>query len=142
MIALTKTIIRNILRSGAIEGLTGPQLGVLINLNSRGPQTPSELSDQMMVTQGNITGLTQRLKRNGLIEIRRSTSDRRVVKIVISKQGVEKLDSIGPAWEQKIAESFTCLDGVDQKIFHSLLSRICESLNVTSNHLGIKQESK
>ncbi len=142
MIALTKTILRNIIRSGAIEGLTGPQLGILVNLRNRGPQTPSELSDLMIVTQGNITGLTQRLKKNGLVEIRRSSSDRRVLKIAISKQGIERLDFIVPTWEKKITESFSCLEAGDQKAFHSLLSRICESLDVTSNYLGTSRESK
>jgi DNA-binding MarR family transcriptional regulator len=52
-----------------------------------GPLTMTELGQRLMVSGGNMTGLTDRLEREGLVERRGDPADRRVQRISLTPRG-------------------------------------------------------
>jgi len=52
-----------------------------------GPLTMTELGQRLMVSGGNMTGLTDRLEREGLVERRNDPADRRVQRISLTPRG-------------------------------------------------------
>ena len=70
--------------------LTGPQLTVVKILEGIGDLSLSELSDKIRAQNSTVTGIIDRMEREGLVQRQRSTEDRRVVHIRLTDKG-EKL---------------------------------------------------
>jgi DNA-binding MarR family transcriptional regulator len=71
-------------------GITVPQFEALRQLKS-GVQTMGAMADEMHCSRGNMTGVTDRLDRDGLVIRERSKDDRRVVTISLTEKGVATL---------------------------------------------------
>ncbi len=67
--------------------LTGPQLTVLKMLEGLGDLSLSELSERIRAQNSTVTGIIDRMEREGLVTRTRSTEDRRVVKIRLTDKG-------------------------------------------------------
>jgi DNA-binding MarR family transcriptional regulator len=67
--------------------LTGPQLTVLKVLESVGDLSLSELSERIRAQNSTVTGIIDRMEREGLVVRARSTEDRRVVNIRLTDKG-------------------------------------------------------
>jgi DNA-binding MarR family transcriptional regulator len=67
--------------------LTGPQLTVIKMLEQIGDLSLSELSDRIRAQNSTVTGIIDRMEREGLVVRERSTSDRRVVHIKLTDKG-------------------------------------------------------
>src|SRR5579864_9710756 len=67
--------------------LTGPQLTVLKMLEGVGDLSLSDLSDRIRAQNSTVTGIIDRMEREGLVLRARSTEDRRVVKIKLTDKG-------------------------------------------------------
>src|SRR6201984_1596629 len=68
--------IRRLLRE--VFGVTLPRFDLMAQLDKApGGMTLGELSQRMMVSNGNVTGLSERLVALGLLDRRQSRSDRR-----------------------------------------------------------------
>ena len=70
-------------------GLTGPQLAVVKMLEPVGKLSLSALSAKIRARNSTVTGIIDRMEREGLVERRRSENDRRVIHIVLTKKGRE-----------------------------------------------------
>jgi DNA-binding MarR family transcriptional regulator len=68
-------------------GLTGPQLTVAKMLDELGDLSLSELSDRIRAQNSTVTGIVDRMEREGLVDRKRSAEDRRVVHIRLSEKG-------------------------------------------------------
>ncbi len=68
-------------------GLTGPQLTVIKLLESLGDLSLSSLSERIRAQNSTVTGIIDRMEREGLVRRERSTADRRVVFIRLSEKG-------------------------------------------------------
>jgi DNA-binding MarR family transcriptional regulator len=77
---LTKELARSV-------DLTGPQLTVLKMLEGVGDLSLSELSERIRAQNSTVTGIIDRMEREGLVLRARSTEDRRVVKIKLTDKG-------------------------------------------------------
>lgn len=69
------------------HGLTGPQVTALKILESLGTLSLSELSARMSAKNSTITGIVDRMERDGLVRRERSADDRRVVHIRATERG-------------------------------------------------------
>ena len=67
--------------------LTGPQLTVLKMLEGVGDLSLSELSERIRAQNSTVTGIIDRMEREGLVVRARSTEDRRVVHIRLTEKG-------------------------------------------------------
>jgi len=70
-------------------GLTGPQLTVIKLLESFDDLSLSSLSERIRAQNSTVTGIIDRMEREGLVRRERSTSDRRVVHIRLSEKGLK-----------------------------------------------------
>lgn len=75
-------------------GLTGPQLTVIKLLESFGDLSLSSLSERIRAQNSTVTGIIDRMEREGLVVRERSKTDRRVVLIKLSDKGSELARSI------------------------------------------------
>lgn len=69
--------------------LTGPQLTVVKLLETFGDLSLSELSDRIRAQNSTVTGIIDRMEREGLVVRERSKEDRRVVYIKLTAKGRE-----------------------------------------------------
>ena len=67
---------------------------VLAMLGDSGAMSVSEISKRLGIAKPNITPLVDRLVNAGLVDRVRSTTDRRVVNVVIQKEGRKRLREI------------------------------------------------
>jgi DNA-binding MarR family transcriptional regulator len=67
--------------------LTGPQLTVVKMLESVGDLSLSDLSDRIRAQNSTVTGIVDRMEREGLVVRSRSTEDKRVVRIRLTEKG-------------------------------------------------------
>ncbi len=69
-------------------GLTLPQFDVLVQLNRQSTgMTSKDLSKELLVTAGNVTGLIYRLQARGLVERHPHPTDRRAAILKLSASG-------------------------------------------------------
>lgn len=94
--AIVETIVylytesRRLTKQAAREvGLTGPQLTVIKLLDTFGDLSLSTLSERIRAQNSTVTGIIDRMEREGLVNRERSTADRRVVYIRLSTKGRE-----------------------------------------------------
>lgn len=92
--AIVETIVylytesRRLTKQAAREvGLTGPQLTVIKLLDTFGDLSLSSLSERIRAQNSTVTGIIDRMEREGLVLRERSTSDRRVVYIRLTPKG-------------------------------------------------------
>ncbi|NUP04946.1 MAG: MarR family transcriptional regulator [Polyangiaceae bacterium] len=79
---------RRLTKQAAREvGLTGPQLTVIKLLDTFGDLSLSTLSERIRAQNSTVTGIIDRMEREGLVLRERSTSDRRVVFIRLTPKG-------------------------------------------------------
>lgn len=78
----------------ARHGLTGPQLSVAKILEDLGDLSLSELSEKINAQNSTVTGIVDRMEREGLVERKRSSDDRRVVHIRLTRKGHELARSL------------------------------------------------
>jgi MarR family transcriptional regulator, organic hydroperoxide resistance regulator len=67
--------------------LTGPQLTVVKILETVGDLSLSDLSDRIRAQNSTVTGIVDRMEREGLVVRERSTEDKRVVNIRLTEKG-------------------------------------------------------
>jgi DNA-binding MarR family transcriptional regulator len=69
--------------------LTGPQLTVVKILEGIGDLSLSELSERIRAQNSTVTGIIDRMVREGLVVRARSSEDKRVVKIKLTPKGAK-----------------------------------------------------
>ncbi len=67
--------------------LTGPQLAVIKGLEQIGKLSLTELSERIRAQNSTVTGIIDRMEREGLVVRERSTEDRRVIQIRLTEKG-------------------------------------------------------
>lgn len=101
---------------------TLPKFDVLAELGrSEKPQTMSELSRQLMVSNGNATGVIDRLQRDGLVQRLSSEDDRRVQYISLTKTGKLAFKRMAAAHETWITELMSGLRKTEIKEYNERL---------------------
>ncbi len=94
VIPLLKKRLSHISAFQSENGLPLSHFQVLSLLNERGSMSVSEISEFFDIAKPNITPLVDRLVNSGLVDRVRSTTDRRVVFIVILDEGRTRLKTI------------------------------------------------
>ena len=85
-------------------GLTDVQLNLLMMLRHQGGTeglSQARLSELMVVGRANVTGLVDRLERDGLVK-RTDTKDRRYNIILLTDKGQKLLDKIEPTYSKEV----------------------------------------
>lgn len=92
----------------------------------------SELSRHMMVTNGNITGITDQLEKEGMVERVKVATDRRSSLIRLTPKGKKHFQKMAQAHETWVRSIFS---GVPEKTRNQLFEALGELKLVTQNKL-------
>ena len=108
--------------------LTLPRFDLLAQLD-RAPNgmTLGELSQRMMVTNGNITGLVDRLAQHGLVRRRPSPKDRRVQIVSLTAEGQRLFRSMARVNARWVGDIFADLSADEIATLMALLAKTKES---------------
>jgi len=85
--------------------------------------TLGELSKRMMVSNGNVTGLAERLVEQGLLDRRASPNDRRAQIVSLAAEGRRAFRTMARTHEDWIAEIFAGLDADETEMLMNLLAK-------------------
>jgi len=103
------------------HGLTGPQVTVLKLLEGVGDLSLSELSERIQARNSTITGIVDRMQRDGLVLRRRSERDRRVIEIVLTPHGQTLARAIPVQPMQMFASALRSLPREDREALRRIL---------------------
>ncbi len=84
----------------------------------------NELSRRMMVTGGNVTGITDQLVTEGLVERVVVEGDRRAYRVRLTPKGRKLFNDMAQQHEQWIVEAFAALSEKDIATLHRLLGKV------------------
>ncbi len=106
------------------HGVTAAQFGVLETLWHLGPMNHATLAEKRLVTRGNITSVIDILERDGLVNRRQATDDRRHRIVQLTAKGRRLVERIFPDQLTAIVDDFRVLSPKEQDD----LSALCRKL--------------
>lgn len=116
-------------------GCTLPRFDMLAQLQ-KNPEGLSmgELSQLMMVSAGNVTGISNQLEKEGLIERKISAKDRRSYRVSLTDAGLKQIQKMTDSYESCLSEIFTQIseEGTDTAI---------QMLGKLKQHIGSDRHS-
>lgn len=131
LLTCTNTVesrLRNLLRTGFDSTLPRFDMMAQLDRNPDGLKM-RELSRRLMVTGGNVTGLTDKLVEEGLVERRDDPRDRRAYSVHLTPAGKRAFRQMAKAHEGWVIELFSGLD-------HHEKTQLLELLNRLKRHLA------
>lgn len=114
----------------AQHGLSEPKFKALIHLYMVGDVglIQSELSSKMQVSRANITGLIERLEKEGLVVRRGDPSDKRVFRVCLTKRAFAMMHSFIPIHNDFMHRVVSALDNSEKQVLISLLRKLNKGL--------------
>jgi DNA-binding MarR family transcriptional regulator len=128
MLTCTQLVEKQI-RSGLRERFetTLPRFDLMAQLErATGGLKMSELSRRMMVTGGNVTGITDQLVAEGLVERVDVEGDRRAYRVRLTTKGRRQFNEMAQQHESWILQAFSTLNEKDIATLHKLLGKVKE----------------
>lgn len=116
---------------------TLPRFDMLAQLDAASADSPQgitmgELSRRLMVTNGNLTGLTERLVQEGLVRRKVSARDRRQQRVALTAQGKRALAAMVAGHRHWIDEMFAGLTRQQVVELYRLLGRLKDSVQAST----------
>ena len=91
----------------------------------------NELSSRMMVTRGNITGITDQLVTEGLVARVEVANDKRAWRVKLTPKGRKNFRAMAVAHENWIVQAFEGLTEKDVMALHKLLGKVKTAIKNT-----------
>ncbi|MCC7410863.1 MAG: MarR family transcriptional regulator [Gammaproteobacteria bacterium] len=114
-------------------GVTLPQFDTLAELEHAGrPLTMSELSQELMVSNGNITGVVDRLVRDGYARRVASQTDRRVQYIELTETGYSRFAEMARLHEQWVTQLLAGIGSRDMETLTRLLKKMQDAIDAAA----------
>lgn len=123
--------IGRLLRPLNVSAAGGLVLGVL---RDRGPMSPSELGERLIVTRATVTGLLDSLERRGFVRRAPNPADRRRLLVEITPAGLDVVQQVRTTVHRAEKTWLADLSEAELRTYIELLHRIQESL---ADHLPI-----
>jgi DNA-binding MarR family transcriptional regulator len=109
--------------------LTLPQFDVLAQLHRRpAGMTPGELTRELLVTAGNVTGIVARLEALDLVERRPVPEDRRAVRLRLTARGRRLMDRAIPRHRREVGALLGRVEAPRLERLRDLLGELSRSL--------------
>lgn len=116
---------------------TLPRFDVLAALErKREGMTMGEMSETLMVSNGNVTGVVNRLLKDSLIVKEIEPQDRRTTRIRLSNKGEEDFTKMASAHEGWVDQMFNALDNDEIEQLMGLLAKLRTSIESNERPQG------
>jgi len=113
--------------------ITLPRFDLMAQLDrAANGMTLGELSRRMMVTNGNVTGLVERLAAEGALSRRQAANDRRAHMVRLTEKGRRQFRKMAQAHESWIADLFAGLSTSEVEALLELLGKAKASARKTA----------
>lgn len=123
-------------------GVTGSQLIVLRLLSPSGRLSLSDISERMRAKNSTVTGIVDRMERDGLVVRRRSDDDRRVVHIELTRKGAALAAEAAAAPSHLFRQSLEWLSDRDAAELERIIIKLARRVRETLENLdGTKEEA-
>jgi MarR family 2-MHQ and catechol resistance regulon transcriptional repressor len=110
------------------EHFTVPQLEILSCLDRTKGLPLSVIAERLLVTGGNVTGIIDRLERDGYVYRVRDKNDRRIVKALLTEKGFELYKSFLPRYKEIMNRINSGLTFQERKQLQRLLKKLAEGV--------------
>jgi DNA-binding MarR family transcriptional regulator len=91
----------------------------------------SDISKRLMVSGGNITGITDQLEKEGLVIRTLDPADRRAVTVKLTEAGLKKFRQMAEQHENWIVQTFSVLTREEKETMSALLKKLKSQLGST-----------
>jgi len=136
-----ESVVRNRLRSEFATTL--PRFDLLAQLEREpGGLTMGELSQRMMVTGGNVTGITDQLEAEGLVKREAHPSDRRAFSVQLTPAGRRQFRRMAGVHEQWVIDLFAGWNADEKAQVYGLLEGLKRHLGAVDKQPLKKSKSK
>lgn len=108
------------------HGLTGPQVTALKLLEGFGTLSLSELGARMSAKSSTVTGLVDRMERDGLVRRRRSREDRRVIHLEATPAGLAVAGAVPVTAMEIFGDALRSLSREDRAELTRILGHLAE----------------
>ena len=120
------------LRRQMPRDLTVPQFDVLAQLSRQTEgMTAGQLTRELLVTAGNVTGIVDRLEQLHLVQRRRLPEDRRAVQVRLTPRGRRLMRQVLPLHRRQVQSLLAPLAPVE-------LARLRDLLGLLGHHLAAR----
>jgi len=120
----SNTVLSYLGTMGTYGDLTVSQFGVMETLFHLGPLPHCDISSKQLKSTGNMTLVIDNLEKRGLVERIRSTEDRRVVMVHLTRKGEKLISALFPLHVNQIVEMLSVLSEKEQ----AQLGALCKKL--------------
>jgi MarR family transcriptional regulator, 2-MHQ and catechol-resistance regulon repressor len=120
----TSSLMTRLNQRKLMGGLTPSQFGVLETLYHLGPLRQGEISNKLLLSNGNMTLVIDNLEKQGLAKRERELVDRRSITIYLTEAGKELIGRLFPSYAAAITEEMNRLSPEEQE----MLGRLCCAL--------------
>jgi len=104
--------------------VTPVQYGVLACLWHEDSQTPKQIAASLSLDGSTITGILDRMEKKGLVKRMPDPNDRRALRVILTKQGLQLCEPIGKVIEESNQYILEILTKEEQEQFFNILERI------------------
>ena len=132
--AFAETMRAHCIERGKPYVVTPPQWGVLFLLRTKDGLTVGAVSQQRGIDAPTTTGIIKRLEQAALVERRHDREDRRVVKVHLTDEGREIVQSLAPAIQAFNDAMLSDFATGEELMLQVMLQRII--VNVADERLG------
>lgn len=105
-------------------GLTQPQYEVLSQIHQEEGIPLTKIGENMNVTGGNVTGIIDRLSRDGLVKRARDKEDRRIIRAHFTAKGRKTYKKATPSYDRFLKEAFGGVSDAELKRLQASLDRV------------------
>lgn len=110
-------------------GLTAPQLLVLHAVAKTGRAKASEIAREIVLSPATVTSIIDRLEKAGLLRRERSTTDRRVVDIILTPEGQTRLAEAPELLQAGFLREFRKLEEWERSQLIASFQRVAAMMN-------------
>ena len=104
---------------------------ILKTLSTEGVCPMVKLAELNLITQPWITGIIDKLEKKGLVERKRSSSDRRIINIELKSKGIVLYNELKEKYEENISKIFAPIDLETKEQFLEVLNIIENAIKST-----------
>ncbi|HEY3451818.1 MAG TPA: MarR family transcriptional regulator [Myxococcales bacterium] len=122
--------------SAAETEFSSSQIHALMWCGTEGQLTMGELARRSNVTEKTITGIVDRLEKNGYLERQRDPNDRRVIHVVITDKGREQFHMLEKTMRLRFAAFLSLLDPPDRQSLYGILEKVLERVSQQATTSG------